>query len=88
MPVGITRREAQAGVRCTRSHNGRIGLLNDAGIEFEELLLNRDYTDQTLRAVSSRITYPQVFIDGKHIGGAEDLAKWLDDRHGDARNAA
>ncbi len=53
------------------------GLLNDAGVEYEELVLNRDYTDQTLRAVSSQITYPQVFIDGKHIGGADELAEWL-----------
>jgi glutaredoxin-like protein len=64
------------------------GLLNDAGIEFEELLLNRDYTDQTLRAVSSRITYPQVFIDGKHIGGADDLAEWLNSGRLEARSAA
>lgn len=55
------------------------GLLRDAGIEFEELLLNRDYTDQTLRAVASAITYPQVFIDGQHIGGADELEKWIAD---------
>ena len=54
------------------------GLLNDAGIEFEELVLNRDYTDQTLRAVSSQFTYPQIFIDGTHIGGSDDLATWLE----------
>lgn len=53
------------------------GLLHDAGIEFEELLLNRDYTDHTLRAVAKSISYPQVFIDGEHIGGADDLEKWL-----------
>ncbi len=65
------------------------GLLNDAGIEFEELLLNRDYTDQTLRAVSASITYPQVFIDGVHIGGSDDLAEWLDKRDGgETRSAA
>ena len=65
------------------------GMLNDAGIEFEELVLNQDYTDQTLRAVSARITYPQVFVDGTHIGGSDDLAEWLEKRaaHG-ARNAA
>ena len=65
------------------------GLLNDAGIEFEELLLNRDYTDRTLRAVSSEITYPQVFIDGKLIGGSDELASWLE-RHTDdiTQNAA
>ena len=65
------------------------GLLNDAGIEFEELLLNRDYTDQTLRAVSSQFSYPQVFIDGKHIGGSDELAEWLDQKDsGVTRSAA
>mgnify|MGYP002335726400 CR=1 FL=1 len=55
------------------------GLLRDAGIEFEELLLNRDYTDQTLRAVATAITYPQVFIDGQLIGGADEVEKWIAD---------
>ncbi len=55
------------------------GLLTEAGIEYEELLLNRDYTDRTLRAVAEQITYPQVFIDGTHIGGADDLEAWLAD---------
>ena len=48
-------------------------MLSDAGIEFEELVLNRDYTDRTLRAVADATSYPQVFIDGKHIGGADEL---------------
>lgn len=52
-------------------------LLTEAGIEFEELVLNRDYTDRTLRAVSNATTYPQVFVGGEHIGGAEDLEAWL-----------
>ena len=56
------------------------GLLNDAGIEFEELVLNRDYTDRTLRAVSSNTTFPQVFVNGKLIGGSEDLEAWLKER--------
>jgi glutaredoxin-like protein len=64
------------------------GLLRDAGIEFEELLLNRDYTDQTLRAVSASITYPQVFIDGKLIGGSDDLAAWLLQRADDSSRSA
>jgi len=53
------------------------GLLNDSGIEFEELVLNRDYTDRTLRAVSTSTTYPQVFINGQLIGGSDDLEEWL-----------
>ena len=56
------------------------GMLEDAGIEFEELVLNRDYTDQTLRAVSSNTTYPQVFIDGQLIGGSDHLEEWLANR--------
>ncbi len=64
------------------------GLLNENGIEFEELLLNRDYTDQTLRAVSARTSYPQVFIDGLHIGGSDDLEEWLDERSSVATKTA
>ncbi len=62
------------------------GLLNDAGIDFEELVLNEDYTDQTLRAVSTNTTYPQVFVNGQLIGGSDELAAWLEDRT--TRNAA
>jgi len=53
------------------------GMLHDAGIAFEELVLNRDYTEASLRAVSGRATVPQVFINGKHIGGSEDLETYL-----------
>jgi len=53
------------------------GMLHDAGIQFEELVLNRDYTEATLRAVSGRATVPQVFINGEHIGGSDDLAAWF-----------
>jgi glutaredoxin-like protein len=53
------------------------GLLRDAGIEFEELRLNHEYTDQTLRAVTGATSFPQVYIGGEHIGGADDLEKWL-----------
>jgi glutaredoxin-like protein len=52
-------------------------LLTDAGFEFEELVLNRNYSDRTLRAVANATTFPQIFIDGKSIGGADDLERWL-----------
>ena len=61
-------------VYCARAK----GLLNDAGLEFEELVLNRDYTDRTLRAVADASSYPQVFIDGRHVGGADELERWLE----------
>jgi len=51
--------------------------LHDAKIGFEELVLNRDYTDQTLRAVADASTVPQVFVNGECIGGSEAVAAWL-----------
>ena len=53
------------------------GILNDAGLQFEELVLNRDYTEATLRAVSGKATVPQVFINGDYVGGSEALEAWL-----------
>ena len=51
-------------------------LLTSEGLEFEELVLNRDFTDATLRAVSQELTFPQIFVDGSRIGGADDLQAW------------
>jgi glutaredoxin-like protein len=53
------------------------GLLRDAGLHFEELVLNRDYSEATLRAVSGRSTVPEIFINGDFIGGAEELETYL-----------
>ena len=53
------------------------GMLNDAGVDYEELVLNRDFSESTIRAVSGRSTVPQVFINGEHIGGSEELHTWL-----------
>ena len=53
------------------------GLLRDAGIVFDELVLNRDYTESTIRAVSGKSTVPQVFINGECIGGSEDLEQYF-----------
>jgi len=55
-------------------------LLDDAGLEYEELLLNRDYTDRSLRALAAATTFPQVFVDGECLGGADDVEKWLSER--------
>ena len=58
---------------CARAKHA----LDEAGIAYEELVLNRDFTDRTLRAVTARTTFPQVFVNGEHVGGADDLEKWL-----------
>ncbi|HEB92908.1 MAG TPA: glutathione peroxidase [Gammaproteobacteria bacterium] len=57
------------------------GMLHDAGIPFEELVLNHDYSDRTLRAVSATDTVPQVFVNGERIGGSEELQAWLKARN-------
>lgn len=53
------------------------GMLNDAGIKYEELVLNRDYSEATLRAVSTSATVPQIFINGEHVGGSDALQTYL-----------
>ncbi|HEY9018159.1 glutathione peroxidase [Thiomicrospira sp.] len=52
--------------------------LEDAGIKYEEIVIsNSGVTSRTLRAVANRDTVPQVFIEGKHIGGSDDLEAYL-----------
>lgn len=53
------------------------GMLRDAGIDFEELVLNRDFSESTIRAVSGESTVPQVFINGEYIGGSEAVEAYL-----------
>lgn len=52
-------------------------MLNDKNMRFEEVMLGRGVSSTTLKAVSGRSTVPQVFIDGRHIGGSEELAEYL-----------
>ncbi len=53
------------------------GLLADAGIDYDELVLNRDFREVTIRAISGQTTVPQVFIDGERIGGSDELEQYL-----------
>lgn len=54
-------------------------LLKERDIAYEELVLNRDYTSRTLRAVAGIDSVPQVFINGDYVGGAESLEEWFAD---------
>ncbi|MDH3317348.1 MAG: glutathione peroxidase [Gammaproteobacteria bacterium] len=49
-------------------------------LRFEELVLNRDYSERTLRAVAGATTTPQIFVNGQHIGSADSLEAWLEQR--------
>ena len=72
-PLDVTVFSRDGCPHCARAK----GLLRDAGVDFEELVLNRDYTDRTLRAVASATTFPQIFVNGENVGGADDLESWL-----------
>ena len=61
---------------CTRAKQA----LDAAGISYDVMLLNRDFSDRTLRATSGQTSVPQVFVSGEHIGGADELEAWLQAR--------
>ena len=48
-------------------------LLETRGWPYDEV----PASPRRLRAVSSKASTPQVFIDGAYVGGADDLEKWL-----------
>lgn len=52
-------------------------LLEANGVVYEEVTLGKGVTFSTIRAVSGRGTAPQVFIGGRRIGGADDLAAYF-----------
>ncbi|ASP38638.1 glutathione peroxidase [Bacterioplanes sanyensis] len=53
--------------------------LKAAGIQFEEIVLGRDASTTSLRAITGRETVPQVYIGSELIGGSEELAAYLED---------
>jgi glutathione-dependent peroxiredoxin len=52
-------------------------MLQEHGMEYEEIILGKDITNRSLRAVTGAITVPQVFINSKLIGDSEALAAYL-----------
>ena len=52
-------------------------LLEAKGYRYDEISLGRHITSSTLRAVSGSGTWPQVFIGGKLIGGADELEAYF-----------
>lgn len=52
-------------------------MLTERGMEYEEIVLGKDITNRSLRAVTGSMTVPQVFINSKLIGDSEALASYL-----------
>lgn len=56
------------------------GLLKEKGVAFEEtdITMGGAKREEMVQRSGGRTTVPQIFIDGAHIGGSDDLAS-LDD---------
>ena len=52
-------------------------MLKDHSIDYEEIVLGKDITNRSLRAVAGATTVPQVFVNGKLIGDSEALTAYL-----------
>ena len=52
-------------------------ILNSKEIDYEEHVLNEDFSVKTLVALSGSTSVPQVFVNGERIGGAKELKKYF-----------
>jgi glutaredoxin 3 len=57
---------------CTRARS----LLQRKGVAFTEIDLGEhpERREEMIRRAGGRRTVPQIFIDGEHIGGSDELA--------------
>ena len=51
-------------------------LLKERGYAYSEIRLDHSDRSRVVGAITGRGTVPQVFINGQHIGGHEDLERW------------
>jgi len=52
-------------------------MLKENGLSYEEVMLGSAIKLKGLRAVTGETSVPQIFINGTHIGGSEQLANYL-----------
>ncbi len=52
-----------------------MGLLTKKGVEFTEIVASNDPAKKAEMVEKSggKATFPQIFIDGKHVGGSDDI---------------
>ena len=57
---------------CSRAKK----LLADKGVQYEEYEISMDAKKRAemIQRANGRHTVPQIFIDGRHVGGSDDLA--------------
>jgi glutaredoxin-like protein len=52
-------------------------LLNELGYEYAEVPLPHTTRSKVVGAIAGAKTVPQVFVNGEHIGGLEELEAWV-----------
>lgn len=74
LPPRITLFSKPGCPHCARARK----MLDDADLRFEEIELgSHGVSFSSLHAVTGHGSTPQVYIDGQHVGGADDLSTWL-----------
>ena len=60
---------------CGYCHAAK-ALLDQKGVDYTEIVASSDPAkkQEMIQRSNGRMTFPQVFIDDKHIGGSDDLA--------------
>ena len=52
-----------------------MGLLSRKGVDFTEIVASNapEKKAEMIQKSGGKATFPQIFIDGKHIGGSDDM---------------
>ena len=71
----MARVEIYTNMTCGFCHAAK-RLLKAKGVSFEEtdILLKPNKRSEMIQRANGRSTVPQIFIDGQHIGGFDDLS--------------
>ena len=66
---------------CTYCEKAKY-LLKSLGLEYEEKIVTKDLSiDELYKALGKQVrTIPQIVIDGKHIGGYNELKEYFADQ--------
>lgn len=82
LPDSVTVFTKHGCIYCARAKE----MLQQRKIPYEELTLNDQFTIKTVKAISDTTKLPQVFINGDHIGGAEELEKYFKSKEAHREN--
>ncbi len=73
----MTKIEIYTSTLCGYLHRAK-NLLNNKGVKFVEydVTVNQETRKEMSERMGGKTSVPRVFIDGKSIGGSDDLIEW------------